>query len=427
MIKLDLKNLLFPIGFLNLKYWYKARQSIRWIKQKHELGQLWFIDLDKNNDIEKINDFVSKTKDKYDDVVVLWIWWSALWTRSIFTALKWKYYNLLSKEKRNNFPKLHILDNVDPIEIDQLINILDYKKTLFIVISKSWWTLETISQFQFFKNQLESIWVDYRNHFAIVAWEDSVFKKECLKKWLEVFDIPNNVGWRFSVFTNVWLLPLAFVWIDIKWLLSWVTKSKKSYLDEDMMNNQSLLTSLIQYHSYIELWKNITVFFPYISNFNYLWQWYKQMIWESLWKWGIWVTLSDSIWVTDQHSQLQLYYDWPNDKLIMFLELEDFWIDYDICCNEKFSFSNLMHTEKYWTETSITEYNKINYTLKLDKLNEETLWELILFFEFQTAILWELYGFDAFDQPWVEIWKRITKQRLIENIWKIELLEWKIN
>ncbi len=86
-----------------------------------------------------------------------------------------------------------------------------------------------------------------------------------------------------------------------------------------------------------------------------------------------------------------------------------------------------MHTEKYWTEKSITEYNKINYTIKLDKLNEESIWELFLFFEFQIAILWELYNFNAFDQPWVEIWKEITNQKLKDNIWKIELLEWIIN
>ncbi len=424
MIKLDLENLLFPIWFLNLKYWYKSREAIKSIKQKHKEKKLWFIDLDINNDVEKINDFVDKNKEKYDDIVVLWIWWSALWTRSIFTALKWKYYNLLSKEKRNFFPKLHILDNVDPLEIDQLINVLDYKKTLFIVISKSGWTLETISQFQFFKNELEKKSLDFKNHFVIIAWEDSNFKKDCQKKWLEVFDIPNNVWGRFSVFTNVWLLPLALVWIDISKLLKWVNNVKSEYLNEELLENKALLTSLIQYHSYIELWKNITVFFPYISNFNYLWQWYKQMIWESLWKWWIWVTLSDSIGVTDQHSQLQLYYDWPNDKLVMFLELEDFEKDFKICRDEKFYFSELMKTEKYWTEASITDYNKINYTLKLDKLNEETLWELILFFEFQTAILWELYWFDAFDQPGVEIWKKITKQKLLENIWKIELLEW---
>lgn len=424
MIKLDLKNLLFPVSFLELKYSFVLKNAIKGIKEKYKSKTLWFIDLDINNDLDKINNYVESTKWKFKDVVILWIGWSALWTRSIFTAIKWKYYNSLSEEQRKWKPRLHILDNIDPIEISDLIEILDYSKTLFIVISKSWWTLETISQFQFFKTNIDKAGLNYTNHFVVIAWEDSKFKDDSIKKGLEVFDIPKNVWWRFSVFTNVWLLPLALVWVDVKLLLKGITNVKEEYLSDKISENKALLTSIIQYHSYIELWKNITIFFPYISNFNYVWQWYKQLVWESLWKWWIGVTLADSIWVTDQHSQLQLYYDWPNDKLIVFLELEDFWVDYNICCNEKFTFWNLMHTEKYGTEKSICDYNKINYTIKLDKLNEESLGELFLMFEFQTAILWEIYWFDAFDQPWVEIWKKITKERLLRNIWQIDLLEW---
>jgi len=427
MLKLNLDNLLFPLSFLEVKYWYNIKKAMKWIHEKYNNKSLWFADLDENNHIEKIEKFVSDNKWKYDNVVVLWIWWSALGARAILTALKWKYYNSLPKSKRNWNPRLHILDNVDPIEIRDLKEVLDYKKTLFIVISKSWRTLETISQFQFFKNELESNNLNYEDHFVIIAWEESSFKDESLKKWLTVFDIPCNVWWRFSVFTNVWLLPLALVWIDIRLLLKWVSNVKNEYLSDNFLENKALLASLIQYHSYRELWKNITVFFPYIWNFTYVGAWLKQLVWESLWKAWTGVTLADSIWVTDQHSQLQLYYDWPNDKLIIFLELEDFWVDYSITRDEKISFSNLMHTEKYWTEKSITEYNKINYTIKLDKLNEESIWELFLFFEFQIAILWELYNFNAFDQPWVEIWKEITNQKLKDNIWKIELLEWIIN
>jgi glucose-6-phosphate isomerase len=180
------------------------------------------------------------------------------------------------------------------------------------------------------------------------------------------------------------------------------------------------LTAIIQYHSYFELNKNITVFFPYSTNLFYLWEWYKQMIWESLGKWWIWVTLTSAIWVTDQHSQLQLYYDWPNDKLITFLEVEDFWVDFKIDKENKLSFKNLLDNSKYWTEESISSYNKINYTIKIDKINEETLWELIAMLEVQTAILWEFYGFNPFDQPWVEIGKNITRRKIKENFGEIK-------
>lgn len=424
MINIDLEHLLIRPGFLDIKYRYIAQKTIKSLHEKYNHWTLDFLDVDNNPDIKRIENFVENKKNKYKDIVVLWIWWSALWTRAIFQAIKWKYYNSLSKEKRKWNPRLHILDNVDPIEINQILEILNLEKTLFLVISKSGSTLETISQYHFFKKLiLKEKLLDYKKHFVVIAWEDSRFKEISLADDLEVFDIPTNIWWRFSALTNVWLVPLAFVWINIKELLTWVAEIKDELLNDNLFENKALLTSIIQYHSYIELGKNITVFFPYVSNFWILWQWYKQMVWESLGKWWIWVTLSDSVWVTDQHSQLQLYYDGPNDKLVIFLELEDFWVDYQIIWNEKFTFQNLMHTEKYGTEQSLSNYNKINYTLKLKKLDEKNLWALIVFFEMQTAILWELYWFNAFDQPGVEIWKKITHQKLEENIWKIELLE----
>jgi len=334
-------------------------------------------------------------------------------------AIKWKYYNEFSKEKRNWNPRLYIIDNVDPVEINSIIELIDLKKTMFLVISKSGSTLETVSQFRFFKDLIIKEWLKLEKHFTIIAWETSNFKKQCLSEWYEVFDLSDWIGWRFSAFSNVGLLPLAFIWINIREILRWVTDAKKSLLSDDIFENNALLTSIIQYHTYYELSKNITVFFPYIANFASIWEWYKQMIWESLWKWWIWVTLTSAIWVTDQHSQLQLYYDWPNDKLIIFLELEEFPVDYKIWNNNGFTFWTLMWVSKAGTEESISSYNKINYTIKMKNLSERSIWELILMFEMQTAILWEFYGFNAFDQPGVEIWKQITRQKIKENIWII--------
>jgi len=436
MIKIDIQKLLFSKSFLQLKYRTKSNQAIKSINDKYNSWNLDFLKVDKIVDTKRINKYVSEKKDKYENIVVLWVWWSALWTKAIMQALKWKYYNELSRKKRGNNPRLYILDNIDPDEINYLLETIKLKETLFIVISKSGWTIETVSMFSFFKKLVKEeyknsfsltkgkdAWKadrDYKNHFTIVAWETSDFKEKCLKKWYDVFDVPDWIWWRFSAFTDVWLLPLAFIWVDIDKILSWLKSIKKTLLSDNIFENPALLTAIIQYHTYFELNKNITVFFPYSTNLFYLWEWYKQMIGESLWKWWIWVTLTSAIWVTDQHSQLQLYYDWPNDKLITFLEVEDFGVDFKIDKENKISFKQLLDTEKFWTEESISSYNKINYTIKIDKINEKTLWELIAMLEVQTAILWEFYGFNPFDQPWVEIGKNITRQKLLEDFWEIK-------
>jgi len=421
MIKIDIEKLLFSKNFLELKYRTKSKEAIEKINKKYNSWGLDFLKVDENKDIKKVINFAEKTKNNFENIVVLWVGWSALWTRALMQALKWKYYNELSRKKRWNNPKLYILDNVDPKEIDDLVQVLDLKETMFIVISKSGWTIETMSQFSFFKDLIKKENLKPKNHFVIVAWENSPFKEKSLEKGYTVFDIPEWVGGRFSAFTNVWLLPLAFIWIDIEKILLWVNKIKQSLLSDNIFENPALLTAIIQYHTYFELNKNITVFFPYVWNLFFLWEWYKQMMWESLWKWWIWVTTTSAIWTTDQHSQLQLYYDWPNDKLLTFLEVEDLWIDLEIWKNVPFTFKQLLDIEKYWTQMSISSYNKINYTIKIDKLNEETIWELIIMLEVQTAILWEFYGFNAFDQPWVEIGKKITKDELVNKYWEYKI------
>jgi len=421
MIKIDIEKLLFSKNFLELKYRTKSKEAIEKINKKYNSWGLDFLKVDENKDIKKVINFAEKTKNNFENIVVLWVGWSALWTRALMQALKWKYYNELSRKKRWNNPKLYILDNVDPKEIDDLVQVLDLKETMFIVISKSGWTIETMSQFSFFKDLIKKENLKPKNHFVIVAWENSPFKEKSLEKGYTVFDIPEWVGGRFSAFTNVWLLPLAFIWIDIEKILLWVNKIKQSLLSDNIFENPALLTAIIQYHTYFELNKNITVFFPYVWNLFFLWEWYKQMMWESLWKWWIWVTTTSAIWTTDQHSQLQLYYDWPNDKLLTFLEVEDLWIDLKIWKNVPFTFKQLLDIEKYWTQMSISSYNKINYTIKIDKLNEETIWELIIMLEVQTAILWEFYGFNAFDQPWVEIGKKITKDELVNKYWEYKI------
>ena len=423
MIKLNLDNLLFSKAFLDLKYKTKSKQAIKNINDKYNNWKLDFLKIDKLVDTKKINHFVKKNKDNYKNIVVLWIGWSALWTRAFFQAIKWKYYNELSRKKRWDNPKLYILDNIDPIEINNLLDLIELKQTLFIVISKSWWTIETLSQFTFFKNKIKYIWLDIKKHFVVVAWESSNFKKESLKNWFEVFDIPDWIWWRFSIFTPVGLLPLAFIGIDIDKILAWVSEYKNELLNDDSSKNIALLTSMINYHSYMELWKNILVFFPYVTNLFFLWEWYKQLLAESLWKWGLWLTPNTAIWVTDQHSQLQLYYDWPNDKILNFIEVENSNVDYNIINTQKFSFKQLLDIEKFATAKSITDYNKINYTIKISEINERNLAKLILMYEVQIAIMAEFFWVNAFDQPWVEIWKNIAREIIAKNIWKLEFLE----
>lgn len=410
MIKIDLVNTWFLAQDLS----EKAKNSLEKFAKKIEEKKYGFVDLDEKNSLNEISEFVKKQKENFDSVVVLWIWWSALGSRAILTALKGKYYNELSKKKRKNCPKIYILDNVDPSEIKNLLDVISLKKTLFIVISKSGSTIETLSQYNFFKEKVEKKDLKLQKHFVFVAWENTEFALNKEKEGFKVFTLAENVGWRFSVLSNVWLLPLAFAWIDIEKLLEGQRDLKKIFFENNLITNLALHSALLQYNAYENLKKNITIFFPYSSNLKEFWAWYKQLFNESLGKNGIWATLTTSVWTTDQHSDLQLYVEWPKDKFIIFLELGKFEKNYKIQKDKKMKFSDLMHIEKYGTAKSLTEREIPNYTIKIDEISEKTLWELIFFFEIQVAFLWEFFEIDAFNQPWVEFGKIIAKDRIKE-------------
>ena len=141
-----------------------------------------------------------------------------------------------------------------------------------------------------------------------------------LEKDFKTFYIPENIWGRFSVFTAVGLVPLAFSWVDIDLFLEGITGSKERMLSLSPDHNPALHLALTQYKYYKE-WKNITVFFPYSSRMFQIGEWYKQLMGESIWKAGEGITLTSSLGVTDQHSQLQLYQDWPQDKLFLMLSV----------------------------------------------------------------------------------------------------------
>ena len=258
MLKIDWVN----TWFTNVDFSEKIKKSISELSKKYKQDKLGFVDLSEGKSLKEIQKFVEKNRYVFENVVVIWIWWSALWTKAVLSAIKWKYYNELSLKKRLDFPKLYVLDNVDPEEIKDLSEIISIKKTLFIVISKSGSTIETMSAYKFFKQKAIEKELDLKKHFVFIAWENSKFAEEKQKKAFKVFELQENVWWRFSVLSVVWLLPLALAWIDIDKLLVWAKNYKKAFFEDSLISNLALNSALLQYDAYKNNSKNITVFFP---------------------------------------------------------------------------------------------------------------------------------------------------------------------
>lgn len=393
----------------------RSRKIVKDVLVKRE--KLGFIDVDETINIDEIKKYTQDVSGNFDNVVILWIGWSALWTKALLEALYGKYFN---ENKNKSGKNIYVLDNIDSDTFRDVEEIIDISRTLFIFISKSGGTIETLSEYLYFREKCKTQTESWKKHFCFVVWEDCKMKKK-LEENFKVFYIPENIGGRFSVFTAVWLLPLAFAWVDISLFMQWISETKKSLLDSDVETNIALQLAHTQYKYYRE-WKNICVFFPYSSRMFQVGEWYKQLMGESIWKWGEGITLISSLWVTDQHSQLQLYQDGPQDKLYLFLDILDTKPDLNISLDiSNFSFENLVKIEKYGTMTSLQNEGHPVCNISLESLDEKHIAQLLYILMFQIAYLWELFEINAFDQPWVEKSKLITKQKLKSEIWEIDV------
>jgi glucose-6-phosphate isomerase len=367
---------------------------------------------------DTIYDFVNRVSQDFDTMVVLGIGGSALGSRAVYNALK------TTKSLVN---KIYVCDNVDPILLYEITEKIELKRTLFNVITKSGSTAETISQFLIIHKILRDAYqADYRKHLILTTDAEKGFLRR-VAQWenLPAFTVPDNVGGRFSVFTDVGLVPLAFAGVDINRLLEGAAAMRERCSTTDFMKNPAMIMAL----SHVLLFRkgfNVSVMMPYSNTLVDLADWYRQLWGESLGKKldlnGNLIrtgqTPAKSLGTTDQHSQIQLYVEGPQDKIVTFLRVENFKYDYTIpnvypdeittnfLADRKLS--DLLNTEQLATEIALTDAGCPNCTITLPELDEKYLGELIYLYEMATVLAGSLLGIDPLDQPGVEAGKIAT-------------------
>ena len=392
-------------------------------------GQMAWRDLPYNQDevVKDILAYVNEIKDQIDAFVVLGIGGSALGPLAVQQALNHPFYNELPLEQRK-FPKLYIVDNVDPERLVYLFQTIDPTRCLFNVISKSGSTSETMSQFMIIQKLLEDKIGKEATKKLIVCTTDAVSgnlitiaKTEGYK----YFIIPSAVGGRFSELTPVGLLPAAFCGLDIKGLLEGAAQMDKMCETSEIYNNPAHMYALLHYIGMTN-GKNISVVMPYADSLKYISDWYAQLWAESLGKQydvegnvvNVGQTPVKALGVTDQHSQVQLYAEGPFDKIIVFLGVDEYRETITIPKTYGdmpslgflggVTHNDLIKTEQAATEYALTKANRMNMTITLPKVTPQTLGQLLYFFEVATAYAGELLNIDAFDQPGVEEGKNAT-------------------
>lgn len=376
--------------------------------------------------IKEIEQYARPQRGGYDTVCVVGIGGSALGAWAIDCALRGPHPVQKRFSKKN--PRLVILDNIDPGFILDAIGSMNPRRTMVVVIAKSGATAETVAAFLHVKAWIgKAIGRKAKQRIVAVTTEGSGdLYTLAEKEGYRCFYIPKNVGGRFSVLSPVGLLPAALCGFDIRKLCKGAAEMTALCWKPDLAANPALAAAVHHWISWTRHGKPIQVAFPYANRLWGMAFWFRQLWAESLGKrtdrTGAVVNTGQTpvaaLGTTDQHSQVQLYREGPNDKLFSFWTVGRFdkpgripkaktgleAMDY----LPGRTLEELLAAEYEATAAALTEAQRPNCTFTLQRIDAEHIGAFFQLLEFETAIAGELLNIDAFDQPGVELGKRFT-------------------
>lgn len=390
------------------------------VKEWYNSSTPHFLNLPTTTDIEEIKRLGREIARNFKRTIIFGIGGSSLGGEMLVRTLGHK------------IPRNHVTfyDNVDPSTLEELDSV-DWRETMLLVISKSGNTAETLSQFLTVLPKMErELGEDCVARHVLVITED---KNGALNQLAERLKLPviwhPPVGGRFSVLSVVGLLPAYISGVDVEGLMEGARAMATRCINDDMLSNPAFANGAAHY-LHAEQGRTITLMMPYSDNMRLIVNWFRQLWAESLGKVDAngkfcGLTPTEAHGVTDQHSQLQLLLDGPDDKLITFLvdpsqrnhghrvpmRFQDIAAISPLAGH---TIGELFLSEMKATRTSLTNRNRPNRTFALLDRDAYALGELIILLEMETVVVGHLLGVDPFDQPAVEESKILTRQYLSE-------------
>lgn len=377
--------------------------------------------------LDTVARFVDERRGRFDNLVVLGIGGSALGNIALQAALNPPTYNLLPPDQRRG-PRVFVVDNVDPANLKAVLDVCDPEATLFNVISKSGETAETAAQFMIVRERLSKA-VGERWPEHVVAITDpakGTMRTICDDAGIATLPVPEGVGGRFSVLSPVGLFSAAMCGIDVATLLDGAKAMDQRCSDPVLTENPAAMLAFLLVELGTRKGKPNHVLMPYANGLYLLADWYRQLWAESLGKRSdltgdevyAGFTPIKALGTTDQHSQVQLYREGPNDKVIGFVEVDSFGDD-DLAIPtgmdvdavgylEGKSMAALLNAEKRATEYALIASTRPNYTIRFPRVDAHHVGEFIALWEIATAYAGLMLNIDAYDQPAVETGKKAT-------------------
>ncbi|MCM2278215.1 MAG: glucose-6-phosphate isomerase [Oligoflexia bacterium] len=354
---------------------------------------------------------------RFTDCLFLGIGGSALGPISLLDALQ---------ERCRTGIRFHFMENPDPVAWKATLGGLKPDSTLVCVVAKSGTTFETLAQLLLALEWLGPSRIS-SNCVAITDPEKGDLRAYANQEKIPTLTIAPSIGGRFSIFSPVGLFAAALAGLSISdFLLG--AKQVRDYCERQPLEKNPIFVLAHEFLRHSPQ-RAIHVCMPYSSRLRLLGTWFVQLWGESLGKDGKGFTPLAAVGATDQHSILQLLRDGPNDKVVLFLSVDQVEDEVRIPklttsaksglqefpafrLLEGHSLQELLRVENRATSLVLTRQGRPNTTIQLDRLDERTLGALYFAFSVLTAITGTLWGINPFDQPGVEEGKVYIREAL---------------
>ena len=392
------------------------------VEELRTTGESSFFDLP-YQDTSELKALIKKHHGRWDNLVVIAIGGSSLGPQSLLTALGHGSFNQLEGKARKGSPRVFFSNNPDPRYLTELFEVLDLKKTLFQVVSKSGATAETLAIYLWLQETLKKKVGKSALSGQVVFTTDrdkSPLFEIAKQEKIETLHVPTNLAGRYGVLGNTGLFLAGMCGISIDALLKGAGDMDKRCRHGDAFKNPAYMHSLVHYLLTRKRRKTIHVMFSFSNRLHAVGGWYSHLCAVSLGKMlnrkgkAVHVGPSPvaSLGTSDQHGQMQLFAEGPFDKVVTFVTVKDHGARLvtptaypkleAVSHLQNADFNTLLDYGYIGAEQHITGSGRPNMTILLDQVDEENVGGLYYLLQLSTAMSAELYGIDPFDQPGVE-------------------------
>jgi glucose-6-phosphate isomerase len=396
-----------------------ARRALEAIVARRD--ELGFLELpDDRASARACMDFARTLDPAIDTVVVLGIGGSCLPARALHSALA-PPFDALMRRSPGMPRRLLFADNIDPVTFAALLAHVSPERTLWNVVSKSGGTVETCAQLLVIVDHLERALGLDRVRERLVCTTDptqgALRAVAAARRWA-TFEIPPAVSGRLGVLTPVGLLPAALAGLDVSGLLDGARRMRERVLAPDLATNPALMLASLLHHHHTVRGRSIVVAMTYVDGLYDALDWWRQLWAESLGKAGRGATPIAARCAPEQHSQLQLWADGPDDKVYLAVTASERGGEVSIPASALASshgdlrylgghgLGELLDVELAATVSSLVGRGRPVGRLTLRRMTADALGELVMLLEMASLIAGPLYGVDPVGEPGVEEGKR---------------------